>query len=109
MSIQVTTNHKPRWLVRKVDLPEKVQSDFDYVKDDWLYRFVQYKGAWYDVDDTQSIQVTSEHHRPMGWAMYVEPGHPFAPYTAVLSETYFSGVLFKLVDDDKVVCANYFS
>ena len=109
MSIQVITNHQPRWLVHKIDMPEKARADIDYVEDDCSERFVQYKGVWYDVYDTQSIQVTSEHHLPMGWAFYVEPGHPFAPYTAVLSDTYFSGVLFKLVDDDKVICANYFS
>lgn len=105
--VKVTTNNVPRNLVPIWELPEKVRKDFDYVENyDASYRFVQYKGAWYDVYDTQSIAVRKT-NRPVGWDFVVDEGSPFCGWDGIVSDTFFSGVLFKLVDDERVIVGRY--
>lgn len=96
--MQIITNNKPRPLVALADLPEKAQADFDYTKEEalWIPRFVQYKGCWYDVYDSQNIT------RELGFDQ-------FKGWHAIVSETFFSGVLFRLVGNDDVVVGRYFS
>ena len=113
-ALTVTTNYKPYQLVSFHDLPPKVMIDFDYIEDEddmHTDRFVKYKGAWYDTLDAQEIRVSNDHDRPMGWAMYVATDHLFADWNAVVSETFFSGVLFKFINDDydHVICGSYYS
>lgn len=98
--MEIITNNVPRVLVAFADLPIKAQADFDYVEElAWFDpRFVQYKGCWYDVDDTQAVR-TGRGTPVLGmkdWDLFV-------------SETFFSGVLFRLVDDDQVIVGRYFS
>jgi hypothetical protein len=80
------------------ELPDNVRADFDYVaKDgDHTARFVQYKGAWYDVLDAQFIT------RELG-------SDQFKGWDGIVSETYFSGVLFRFVGDDEVIVGRYFT
>lgn len=99
--MQIITNNVPRVLVAFADLPIKAQADFDYVEElAWFDpRFVQYKGCWYDVDDTQGVRYSrggSAMTEFNGWDLFV-------------SETFFSGVLFRLVEDDQVIVGRYFS
>jgi hypothetical protein len=98
MSLTIITNNRPRTLLCAVDLPAQVQADFDYVAWDEGYtpRFVQYKGWWYDVFDTQSVP------RQLGFEQ-------FNGWHGIVSDSFFSGVLFKLGDDDTVVCGRYCS
>ena len=110
--MNIITNHKARPMLAFIDLPVKAQSDFDYLDDSQKceYRIVQYKGAFYDVYDTQRIELdTITFCSPMGWAMRVKPDNPMAKYDCLISESYFSGVLFKLADDYCVICARYYS
>lgn len=96
--MQIITNNKPRPLVALADLPEKTQADFDYVREEacWLPRFVQYKGAWYDVYDSQNID------RELGFDQ-------FKGWHGIVSDSFFSGVLFRLCDDEQVIVGRYFS
>ncbi len=96
--MNIITNNQPRMLKCAADLPAKVQDDFDYVKWEEGYepRFVQYKGVWYDVYDTQSIT------RGLGFSQ-------FAGWHGIVSDSFFSGVLFKLCDDDTVIVGRYYS
>lgn len=107
--MQIITNNRPRPMVCAADLPAKVQDDFDYVKWEEGYepRFVQYKGVWYDVYDTQTIRTASG--APMGWGMVVEKDSPLASWHGIVSDSFFSGVLFKLCDDDTVIVGRYYS
>jgi hypothetical protein len=107
--MKIITNNHPRPLACLAELPAKVQTDFDYVvKDgDYTARFVQYKGCWYDVYDTQAIRTVPG--VPMGWAMVVAEDSPLADWDSIVSETFFSGVLFRLVGDDQVVVGQYFA
>ena len=96
--MQIITNNKPRVLVAYADLPAKAQVEFDYVllSDAYSPRFVQYKGAWYDVYDSQ---YTGE----LGFDQ-------FKGWHGIVSDSFFSGVLFKWVDDgEAVIVGRYFS
>jgi hypothetical protein len=105
--MKIITNNHPRPLAWLAELPGKVRADFDYVGDDFDARFVQYKGHWYDVHDTQAIRTVPG--APMGWAMVVAEDSPLADWDSIVSETFFSGVLFRLVGDDQVIVGQYFA
>lgn len=127
-AIKVITNNVPRKLHMLSQVPKKIRKDFDYIYDRpeikelpkkerqnhdcmWEERLVQYLGVWYDVRDTQRI-IGSPNMGRMGWEMIVDEDHPFAKWDAVISDTFFSGVLFRFVetdDGDSVVCGRYYS
>ena len=100
--MQIITNNRPRPLLALADLPRKVQKDFDYLNGEDAYspRFVQYKGWWHDVDDTQAVRYSR------GGSAMTE----FEGWDSFASDTFFSGVLFKWVDDgEAVIVGRYFS
>lgn len=126
-AIKVTTNNVPRKLSMLSELSKKDRKDFDYIYDFdkaeeypeesqdieacFNERLVQYRGVWYDVRDTQRI-IGSPNMGRMGWAMNVEPDHPFAKWDAIINDTFFSGVLFRFVETDdgySVICGRYYS
>lgn len=92
MSLTIVTNHKPRPVLCMYDLPKKVQVEFDYLEDEQYsdYRFVKYKGWYYDIGD---MMMAPESMRP--------------DWDIAHNDTYFSGVLFKIVDDD-VIAGRYY-
>lgn len=100
--MQIITNNHRRELVSLNQLPEDAQSDFEYLKMDEWYdeRFVQYKGEWYDVNDTMNVGgITQEVGEFKGWHSYI-------------SDTFFSGILFKWPDPaeaDVVIVGRYFA
>jgi len=96
--MDIITNNHQRQMACLAELPDNVRADFDYVNEDERYcpRFVQYKGHWYDVYDSQSIT------RELGFDQ-------FKGWDGIVSETFFSGVLFRLVGDDEVIVGRYFA
>jgi hypothetical protein len=92
--MNIITNNRPRPLACLVDLPAKVQEDFDYLNDPHEYRLVQYKSHWYDVYDSQSIT------RELGFDQ-------FKGWHGIQSDSFFSGILFRLVGDDEVIVGRY--
>ena len=70
-------------------------------------RLVRYRGAHYDIHDAQTILVSCEGLRPPGWAMLVEPGDPFAAWHGIVHDSAFSGVLFRIGQDDTVTVGRY--
>ena len=111
-AIKVITNNVPRPLLAGYELPLKtVQEEFAYtLDDDGSQRFIRYKGWWYDTQDT--VRITVGVMGRAGWDMYVGKDHPFAKWDAVISDSFFSGVLFRFVetdDGDSVVCGRYYS
>lgn len=100
--VNITTNHQVRELIDFDDVPKKVREDeFDYVNaDEGIARFFKYKGEYYDAHEFMVI----DHKREAlpeafkGWGGY----H---------SETAFSGILIKFVDNDfeNVVIGTYTS
>jgi hypothetical protein len=107
--MKIITDNKPRKLLSLNELPAKEQMEFDYVREKGYCpteRFVFYKGCYYDTHDTQVIRV-SQSNDPMGWAMVVKPDSPLAKWHSIVSETYFSGVLFRFVNDEVIVGRYY--
>jgi hypothetical protein len=101
--MNIITNNKPRPLACLLDLPAKVRAEFDYVENyDLSYRFVQYLGHWYDVYDTQVLE---QSRLPPGPLFKLAAGG----WDSIVSETFFSGVLFRLVGDDQVIVGSYFA
>ena len=102
MALEITTNNHPRELLCRADLPAKAAAYFDYVNEEESYspRFVRYRGEWYDVEDTMSTrELLPEcgHHDLRGWHRYI-------------SDTFFSGVVFRYVDDfERVICGRFYA
>jgi len=94
--MKVTTNNHPRDLVSLWELPDNVRSEFDYVsEDDGAYRFVKYRGKWYDVNDTQVIG----HDARMGWGYAVDTDSPLVKWDSILTDSFFSAIVFRYVPD----------
>ena len=89
-TMKIRTNRQPRNLVSFNGLPERSRSDFDYLKkaSHSDYRFVLYKGMWWDVYD----------------AMKVPQLDAYSYWDGYESTSAFSSTLFKLCPDDQVVC-----
>jgi hypothetical protein len=109
--MNIITNWKPRDMLSLYELPAKERLYFDYVEDDDWYtpRFVKYRSGYYDVFDTQRIEPDNGQRHHMGWAMRVHPGSPLCLFDSVESDSFFSGLLFRLEGDDRVVVARYFT
>lgn len=107
--MQIITNWQFRPLLALCELPEKVRADFDYIDDMHTARIAHYRGAYFDVYDSQRIEPDNGRAHPMGWAMRVHPGSPLAHFDSIISDSYFSGSLFRLGADDSVMCGRYFS
>jgi hypothetical protein len=97
--MNIITNNHQRQMACLAELPDNVRADFDYVNEDERYcpRFVRYLGHWYDVLDAQFIT------RELG-------SDQFKGWDGIVSETFFSGVLFRFVaDEDQVIVGRYFT
>ena len=107
--MKIYCNWQPRELVAITDIPHKHLPQFDYIEPEQEldYRFVFYRGQWHDAHDTQQIVVGPSTSPPMGWAMRVHPTSKLAEFHAIISESFFSGVLFKFLPDNKVIVAHY--
>ena len=106
--MEIKTDHKYRPLKALCELPKKVAKDFDYVKEEYCtLRFVKYKGVWYDTLDTQRI--TTEPYL-MGWEMPVSKDHILADWHAILSDTFFSAMVYKFSEDwESVIVGVYYA
>lgn len=93
--MKIVTNNVPRTMKYGYEMPEKFRADFDYIDaDDFdLHGFIVYKGQWYDSDEFMRVENNSE---LIGWDGYT-------------SDSYFSGVLIRLVDSDHVIIGRYYS
>jgi hypothetical protein len=104
----VTTNNHIRPLHSWVDLDEKRQDWFDYLNEEQLYddRFVKYRGEWYDVMDTQRLQVLSSDpdvrtpHQPFGFSVY--DTNPLARWDSIATESFYSGIVFRWPTEEEV-------
>ena len=111
MGYHLITNMQPRALQCLEDLPEKTRAEFDYIDESDAYspRFVQYRGEWYDTHDTQGIRVTRRPGDYVGWYVTCHPGEPFAHFDAIITDSYFSGIVFRFVGDDSCIVGRFYS
>ena len=95
--MQIITNNKPRPMLALYELPPQAQKDFNYIlPDDISCRFVKYMGAWLDCFDMQVIS------REQGFSQ-------FSGWHGIASDTFFSGVLVRFVNDNDVIVGRYYS
>jgi hypothetical protein len=97
-NVNIITNNHQRQMACLAELTDKVRAEFDYVNEDERYcpRFVRYLGRWYDVYDSQSVT------RELGFDQ-------FKGWDGIVSETYFSGVVFRWGAEDTVIVGRYFT
>lgn len=103
MSIQITTNNVPRPVLTSIQVPRTHWGQLDIDPDDWEDNrsFVKYKGEYIDLDDFQTTKRGPWNH-----------GLPeeFGNWDAYMSDTYFSGLLIRMVDDfENAILAHYFT
>ena len=110
MSLTIRTNNVPRDLIHGDELTREEATQFDYL-DGWdttaydydedndelaCHSFFRYKGIVYDLSAFMRV--------PDGMFGDGSDWHGYA------SDSFFSGVLVRLVDDgERVVCATYYS
>jgi hypothetical protein len=89
--MKITTNNIPRDLLYSSDVPDEVlDSEFDWLDDRRdTDGFIHYRNTWYHI--SQFIVNRDENLN----------------YHGAFSESYFSGVLIRLVDHDQVIMAGY--
>jgi hypothetical protein len=101
--MRIVCNHVPRDIINWYDLTTKERKEFDYWDGqcETDAQFFRYKGNVYDLGEFMRIeQPTAPHPQRPGW-------EKFDGYS---SDSFFSGVLVKYVDDcERVICATYFS
>lgn len=100
----ITTNHVPRFVLDPGDLSLKEREEFTYLDWDAMERgddyrsFIRYRGWVYDLSDCEGI-------------------FPLDKRWFYVSDTFFSGVLFRYapdecnpdkLDPERVICANYY-
>lgn len=91
--MQIITNNIPRQLIYGYELSDKEKTNFDYLDNIDSHNFVKYKGFIYDVSEFMS---TYNMDSLKDWDGYS-------------SDSYFSGVLLKIIDSDYVLMARYYS
>ena len=95
----VKCNNIPRPILYGFELSEKERADFDYCEDIESEQFIKYKGQLYHLGDIMRINYGRE-------CLPEE----FKKFDGYVSDSFFSGVLFRFADDcESVICATYIS
>lgn len=93
--LKVYTNYHRRLLQYRCDVPEDVlASDFDWLDDDTFDGFFEYRDCWYHICDFMRISDNAPF--PGEWDGYS-------------SDSFFSGILIKLLDDGEYIVGTYIS
>lgn len=99
----ILTDNCARDLHCVADLKARDAARFDYIDisaDGFVLRLVKYRGSWYDIDDMCSTRELPA---------YGGLGE-LRRWTAYVSDTYFSGIVFRWADDDceSVIVGRYY-
>jgi len=109
---KITTNNVPRDIIDAWQLSAKERKEFDYLDWEAIERgedsasFFRYRGELYDIGEfSRIIPPGSKRCHPM------ECGSPdFIGWDGYVSDSYFSGMLIKYVDNgERVIVARYCS
>lgn len=93
--MKIITNNQARNVIEGYELTEKERKEFDYIDWDKVEKgenstsFIRYKGELYDLNDTERSTIE-------GW-------------DAMVTETFFSGILFRYEGLYDVVCGRYYT
>lgn len=99
--MQIRTNHQSRPVLHGFELTDTEKQNFDYLENVDNSQFFRFKGQVYDLGEFMRITPPiAPHARRKNW----ENWHGYS------SDSAFSGVLVKYVDDcERVIVAQYFS
>lgn len=99
--MQIRCNNIPRPIIYGFELNEKQRQEFDYFDDIDGEKFFKYKGQIYDLSEFMGIrEPVKSNVQFKGWDKF----------DGYLSDSFFSGVLVKyLEDDESVIVGMYFS
>lgn len=90
----IKTNNQPRYLKYAHEVPEWVlTSQFDWLEDP-CDGFIRYKQEWFHL--SQFMTIESGQFKDLG-------------YHGSFGDSYFSGTLVRIIDDESVVMARYYS
>lgn len=99
--MEIVTNNVPRHIVYGCELTEKERMQFDYYGGDEIetVHFARFKGNVVDLNEFMVISKdVAPHPQRPGW----EKWHGYS------SDSFFSGLLVKYLDDDTVVMGTYY-
>jgi hypothetical protein len=100
MTLRIKTNNVPHDILNWYDLTPKEQKEFDYIQEEDRdgSQFVRYRKWVYDLHDVERINDYAQ-HEPL-----------FKKWHGIISDSFFSGVVFRYVEDfERVVCGTYLS
>jgi hypothetical protein len=93
-TVKVITNNVPRPIIEWADLTDTERADFDYidaaaiVAGESIAEFFRYKGTLYHLNDCETTHVP------------LPAGHFLLEWTGYYSDSFYSGVVFRYVDND---------
>jgi len=96
--IKIISNNVPRDIIDGEKLTEEERKEFDYIDwtDGYEHSFFRYKGNLYDVNDCEPI--------------FRDTIQAFKQWSGIFTETFFSGVVFRYVNNmDQVIVGRYYT
>jgi len=109
VALTIKTNNVPRDIVNAHELAEKERKEFDYLNWQAIERgeesasFVRYRGVLYSLSDFVRIVPRSGNLGPMGFCHPIDDDSPLANWHGILTDSFFSGIVLRFVDDDGVI------
>lgn len=105
----IKTNNTPRPVLYWWELSDKERKEFDYIdesKGDVFNTFIRYKGQVYDLGEFVRI----ERKRTNPFTICPDDDSPLLNWQGAMSDSYFSGLVVKYVDDcESVIVGSYSS
>lgn len=97
--MKITTNNIPRNVIFGFELTEAQRAEFDYLDSIDDASFFAYKGQIYDIGEFMHVDAKREPCLS-----------PLAGWDGYSSDTFFSGVVVKYVDDcERVIVGTYYA
>jgi len=97
-NLTIKTNRVPRDIIRGFDLSPTERAEFDYIDDIDSASFFKYKNQVYDLGEFMPVS-------DVMWNC-----HGFKDWQGYHSDSFFSGILIRYVDDfERVIVASYYS
>lgn len=97
----IKTNWQPRDILHWYELTDKERAEFDYIDTEqkqYEAEFMRYRGNCYDLHDME---------RGLGMS---EMPQQFKEWDNYISDSFFSGILIKWVDNgERIIAARYYS
>ena len=95
-SYTIKTNKVARLLKYRYEVPQKVlDNQFDWLDEDETSGFICYKKEWFHLSEFMRLDNFSDFSK--------------AGYDGYCGDSYFSGTLIKIIDDESVIMARYYS